>query len=191
MNNARILREIEDLLQSGASTKLEKARILDWMRADDPKCLGAVYVLLNKQAFLDKIEPKFSFDEVYKWSLHFLKRVLLENLENEWVSGRYEAARNLVALFQWLPGMNANWESAAAEIKKLLEEAYISGDERARICIITGVLEHLFDDSRATKLFSNWKQDSVLRGAYEEAISYAGEITERGREREGSGGNGP
>jgi hypothetical protein len=46
---------------------------------------------------------------------------------------------------------------------------YKEGDQRLRTCIVQATLEHLFERKPIKKYFSDWKQNPMLRDAFEEA----------------------
>jgi len=55
------------------------------------------------------------------------------------------------------------------DLKNWLGELYKNGDETIRKCIVQASLEHLFEQKPIRKFFSAWRNDAVLRVAYEEA----------------------
>jgi hypothetical protein len=63
--------------------------------------------------------------------------------------------------------------NALKELKTLLARVYREGDQKLKVAIITGALEHLFGDSRILRFFADWKDDPELRAAYFEALCYS------------------
>jgi len=60
-----------------------------------------------------------------------------------------------------------------AEIKEWLAKTYKAVDEVVKRCIVDGTLEHLFEDRKIARYFSDWQEDPVLAIAYREAMDWS------------------
>ena len=59
------------------------------------------------------------------------------------------------------------------EIKSRLARLYKSGDIDVRECIVNGILEHLFERNDVAAYFIDWKADSELGQAYDDALLWS------------------
>src|SRR5580658_1187208 len=57
--------------------------------------------------------------------------------------------------------------------KKWMEKLYRAGDEKIKRAIVEGILEHLFEKKGLRQSFADWKADSELKTAYDEAQLWA------------------
>jgi hypothetical protein len=57
--------------------------------------------------------------------------------------------------------------------KKLMEKLYRAGDEQIKRAVVDGTLEHLFEEKELRQFFADWKADSHLKTAYDEAQLWA------------------
>jgi hypothetical protein len=169
------LKEITDVLMPESFEGVvpgEKLR--KWMVSDDIEVLGAVFRLLHKKDRYTQIQPPLGFADYHIFHLHYYERCILENPDGEWSDSRYLAAHSFVAWFKGTWNDKTVPRLAFGEMKSFLEQLYKNGSEEIRTCIVTGILEHLFEESEIFHFFSDWKDDSRLKSAYEEASSYAG-----------------
>ena len=54
--------------------------------------------------------------------------------------------------------------------KNWLADLYKGSPEEIRTCIVQATLEHLLEQKHFREFFADWKNDPVLRRAYEEAL---------------------
>jgi hypothetical protein len=57
--------------------------------------------------------------------------------------------------------------------KKWMEKLYRAGNEKIKRAIVDGILEHLFEKKGLPQSFADWKADSELKTAYDEARLWA------------------
>ena len=55
----------------------------------------------------------------------------------------------------------------------VLARLYRDGDEKLKVSVITGVLEHLFTDRSIVRFVADWKHDPQLKPAYFEGLGQA------------------
>jgi hypothetical protein len=170
---SRALDEIaSELLSSEAKDIIAADRVRGWMKSDDIEALGATFSLLHNPEHYSRINPPLKFEDYRRFHLRYYERCLNENPVGVWSDSRYLAAHSLVAWFNGLWNDNTVPREALTELKSLLERLYREGDKDLRCAIITGALEHLFENREVLKFFRDWKTDSVLLPAYEEALGY-------------------
>lgn len=145
------------------------AEILAAMRADDTEVAGAVYDIVTNDELRKRIDPPVSAIELERGIVGYLERCILTDPKGEWTLTRYgaawEAQRYILEL--WDSG-NGNSDSFV-KWKKWMEKLYRAGDEEIKRAIVDGILEHLFEEKGLRDLFADWKVDSQLRTAYDEA----------------------
>jgi hypothetical protein len=136
--------------------------------------LGAVFKLLHKPEHYNRIEPPLTFGDYRAFHLNYYERCFRENPEGTWSDSRYIAAHSFVAWFFGLWNDETVSRDALAELKALLARLYSEGDEKLKVAVVTGALEHLFTDRKIVRYFADWKSDERLKAAYFEALGYAG-----------------
>jgi hypothetical protein len=143
-----------------------------WMGSEDLEALGALMVILTKKKHYLRITPPLGLDDYFPFLLHYFERCLRENVDGEWMDSSYTAAWSLV---NWFRGF---WDDPEVprkrlrEMKDWLARLYREGDERLRNCLVTGTLEHLFEDKAIARFFDDWRKDPVLTVAYREAMEW-------------------
>jgi hypothetical protein len=167
------LKQVEhELLRPGREGPLSREVVQQWMNNSELEVMGAVFKLLHKPEHYKRITPPLNFDDYRSFHLTYYERCLRENPEGAWCDSRYIAAHSLVAWFTGLWNDKSVPRDALRELKYLLARLYIEGDEKLRVAIITGVLEHLLAVRPLARFFADWKQDEELRAAYLEALGY-------------------
>lgn len=138
----------------------------EWIKSEDIEVLGHVYLVLNDSRF--HTDPPLSRDEYQKFAMHYYSRCLLENPDGEWSDSRYSAGWDIVRWFVQLWDDAQVPRSALTEIKQWLERLYRESDGALRKCIVTATVEHLFEREEIRGFFTDWKNDPVLKPAYDE-----------------------
>jgi hypothetical protein len=168
MNN-----ELEDVTQellSESVGNIDAKRVFIWMQNDDIEVLGATFKLLHKNEHYSRIVPPLCFADYHRFHLRYYERCLRVNPNGTWSDSRYSAAHSFVVWFEGIWEDTSHPREALGELKSLLENLYREGDEELRCCIVTGVLEHLFENPSIREFFDDWKRHSVLRSAYSQAV---------------------
>ncbi len=176
MSHHSVVDEIEAVMgvdfDHPLTTPIAQEQIKSWMQTEDVEGQGAVFALLMKPHHAKRIAPPMTFDDYHHFVMRYYERCFRENPDGEWADSRYSAGRSLV---NWFIG---NWNksevprSAFADLKAWLETLYIKGDQELRICLVTATFEHLFENKKIAKYFSDWEKDPVLKVAYEEAMRW-------------------
>lgn len=162
-----------ELMTPDTEKTLSGELVRQWIKSPNLETLGATFKLLHKPEHYNRISPPLGFDDYRSFHLNYYERCLRENPEGVWCDSRYIAAHSLVAWFNGLWGDETVSRDALRELKSLLARLYCDGDEKLRVSIITGALEHLFTDRNIVRFFADWKQDPQLKAAYFEALGYA------------------
>lgn len=167
------MRELDEIVKELLSERPERIicnnQLRRWMKSSDIETLGAAFKLLHKPKHYTRIRPPLTFADYHEFHLRYYERCLRENPDGVWCDSRYIAAHSLVAWFIGLWKDDAIPREALAEIKRLLETLYRSGNEELRCAIITGVLEHLFKHRDFVLFFNDWQADVVLKNGFSEA----------------------
>ncbi len=146
--------------------------VRQWVKSPDLEVMGAVFKLLHKPEHYNRINPPLAFDDYRTFHLNYYERCFRENPEGAWCDSRYIAAHSLVAWFTGLWNDETVPRDALRELKSLLARLYRDRDEKLKVAVITGTLEHLFTDRKILRFFADWKQDPQLKAAYFEALNY-------------------
>jgi hypothetical protein len=101
----------------------------------------------------------------------YLLRCIRENPQNEPEPTRYEAARELEAVFDDVAD-EANSGSTLAEMSAAVTQAFLDSDQSVRTAIETGFLEHALEQPRLRPLFAHWANDDRLREAWELCLAW-------------------
>jgi hypothetical protein len=170
--------EIERRVQAGE--RIGEPDLRRWMRAGDLETQGAVVALLDQyQRLLTAPPPQ---NETVDFYLDYFRRCIEENPVGEYAASRYLAAH---ALVNWYRAMRDDPQvprTVLARARRMLREVYEAGGPEVRECIVTGTLEHLFEDEAMREEFAEWQRHPHLREAYERALEWS-----RGRGHQGVG----
>jgi hypothetical protein len=163
-------------IRHGSDKKISREMVLDLMKNDDIEVKGVVYNFCTNSDYYINIEPNLTEEDYYHFIKDYLRRCLIENPSGEWTETRYEAGWSFVNWFKSYWKNKSLERDYASELKEWLAEIYVSGDDDVRLCISTSILEHIFDKKGISKFFSDWRNDPVLKQAFEEAMGCAGKI---------------
>jgi hypothetical protein len=146
------------------------------MHSEDLETAGAVYQLIMDEAYYTRIQPPLVADDYVAFLKRYYSRCVLEDPNGEWVDSRYEAAWGNARWISHLwhdPGVA---RPVLSDLKEWLLNLYREGDEHVRTSLITGTLEHLFEESELAVFFSDWRSNPLTGSAYQEALSYAQQL---------------
>jgi hypothetical protein len=153
--------------------EIPKAKVVDCMASEDIEAMGAVYYLLTGGAHVTRIQPSLMLDEAKDSFLAYYAHCFREDPDAEWADSRYTAGHGLMAWFKsmWYeePAVPV---SVFEEIKAWLADLYRNNDADVRLALVHACLEHLFEEKKIRKFFSDWKDDATLSEAYAEAVSW-------------------
>lgn len=152
---------------------IPKADILAGIRSDDVELSGAIYDIVTTDQLRKRIEPPLTGEEFDNLITEYFERCILADPKGERTLTRYGAAWEAQGCI--LGAWESEGESSESFVrwKKWMEKLYRAGDERIRRAIVDGILEHLFEKKGLPQSFSDWKADSELRVAYDEAQLWA------------------
>lgn len=178
-----LLEEIErELLAADAERPLSAESVRRWMKTTDLEAMGAVFTLLHEPQHYNRITPPLVFDDYRSFHLRYYEACFRENVDGKWCDSRYIAAHSLVRWFCGLWRDDSVPRVALDELKSLLARLYREGDADLKSAVVTGSLEHLFGDKNIRRFFADWKDDSELSSALQEALSYAQQIRDSDRD---------
>ncbi len=140
-----------------------------WMKSPDLETMGAVFSLINKREHYERIFPPLQIGDYRAFSLRYYKDCITQDSDGEWHDSPYTAAHSLVNWFNHLWKSRGNSDVALVELKELLACLYVSGGERVRRCVVTGVLEHMLQDHEIKRFFLDWRRDPNLKTALTQA----------------------
>lgn len=147
--------------------EISKDKILCWMGEEDLRIRGVLSVLTYEA--WSRIKPELTMQE----QCSFMQKYLMDCLEKNPKSGEYllsgfEAGRELA---KWVKHLNAkeNTKVVLKEVACNLESLYKKTNNETRNRIITGALEHIFENKNLIKLFEKWQYDPVLKEAFQQA----------------------
>jgi hypothetical protein len=141
-----------------------------WLKSDDIEILGFTSALIADARF--RIEPPLTPNEYKGFVTHYYERCLKEDPNGEWSDSRYSAGATLVNICGSLWSDSAVPREITKEPKDWLGRLYAEGDEALRTCIVTAVLEHLFEHKDIRESFSDWKKNPVLAIALKDASEW-------------------
>jgi hypothetical protein len=155
-----------------ATGPIQREDVRRWMDAPDIEAQGALLDLLMNRSHYLRIDPPLSFEDYHIFVMRYYERCFREDPDGEWSDTRYTAGWGLVNWFKGLWFDSNVPRSALGELKDWLARLYREGDEDVRTCLVTATLEHLFEERDIARFFADWKDDDVLRTAFEEAMDW-------------------
>ncbi|PYV54963.1 MAG: hypothetical protein DMG91_13315 [Acidobacteria bacterium] len=152
---------------------IPKVDLIEGISGDDPELAGAVYDIITTDRLKKRIEPPLADEELENLLMPYFERCILTDPKGEWTLTRYSAAWEAQGCM--LKGWDNDGGSSKsfARWKKWMERLYRAGDEAIKRAIVDGILEHLFEKKGLRQFFADWKADSELKTAYEEAQLWA------------------
>lgn len=146
--------------------------VVAWLGSDDIEVLGALYSYLMNVQYAKRIVPPLVFSDYAKFLTHYYERCFRENPDGDWSHGRYAAAWDLAGWFGTIWKDRKVDRNELVKMKSWLARTYKDADEPTRRCIVTGTLEHLFENREIAKFFDDWKAHPELSTAYAEAAEW-------------------
>jgi len=153
--------------------KIPRPLVRKWMQSNDVEVLGAVYSLFMEPRYYRRIQPSLTIDDYRKFVLPFLQRCILDNPQGDWSLTRYEAAWCAEDWFTQLWNDKHVPRRELSRMKAWLVKMYMDNGGEVRQCIVTAVLEHLFERTDIRRFFSDWQKDPVLRGAFSASTAWS------------------
>jgi hypothetical protein len=152
---------------------IPKADILAGIRSDDSELAGAIYDIVTTDKLSKRIDPPLTDEELDTLIAEYFERCILTDPKGERTLTRYGAA------WEAQDCIRDTWESEGGSSesfvrwKKWMEKLYRAGNEKIKRAIVDGILEHLFEKKGLRQSFADWKADSELKTAYDEARLWA------------------
>ena len=141
-----------------------------WMLAEDTEGRAALYAYLRKPGNEAKVRPEIPGKVLQRFFFSYLQECILSNTVSEWAHSRYEACWDLAGLVKaW--ARHAPTLPIVGEVKAWIEWAYMSRQE-LRTALVTGFLEHVFEERSAREQFADWKKHPTLASAYAQAMNW-------------------
>ena|SRR5437868_6935623 len=150
-----------------------KADIVAGIRSDDTELAGAIYDIVTTDKLRKRIEPPLADEELESLAMRYFERCILTDPKGEWTLTRYSAAREAQRCMLDLWDSEGGDNEAFVKWKKWMEKLYRHGDEAIKRAVVDGILEHLFEEKGLRQFFTDWKADSELKTAYDEAQLWA------------------
>lgn len=165
--------EVEEIVWRRGGGSIPRERVREWMSSADLSVLGAVWELvIENQKALDRIEPPLTEEEHDDFRLGYYELCMAANPHFDYGLSRYEAAREVYALFRRAP---QEWvdDGFLPRVKDRLAALYRKSDADVRLAIETGALEHILEETRWQRFFEDWQSDPLLKEAYDRAMEWA------------------
>jgi hypothetical protein len=163
------IQEVSEILLHQPKDPIGAEDVRQWLESNDIEVLGAAFRLLHNPEQYTRVSPPLTFNDYRNFHIKYFARCLREDPKGDWCESRYLAGHSLVRWFKGLWSDQDIPREALAELKALLGQLAKEPDEGLRNCILTAVLEHLFEDEDILAFFSEWKEDRGLRSIYDEA----------------------
>ena len=139
----------------------------EWMNSGDIEIAGFAYHMMGDARF--KVQPPLTVEEYVDFIKRYYERGLRENSDGDWSNNRFSAGSDLVNIFARLWRDQQVPRALLSDLKNWLGVLYKSVDEEIRHSVVQATLEHLVEQKPIRDFFSDWRQDPVLRIAYDEA----------------------
>ena len=152
---------------------IPKVDLIEGISGDDPELAGAVYDIITTDRLKKRIEPPLADEELENLLMPYFERCILTDPKGEWTLTRYSAAWEAQGCMLKVWDSDGGSSKSFARWKKWMERLYRAGDEAIKRAIVDGILEHLFEEKELRQFFADWKADSELKTAYEEAQLWA------------------
>lgn len=149
---------------------IARSQVEAWMLAEDTEQKAALYAYLRKPGGEERVHPEIQSKVLRNFFFAYLQERILSNAATEWMHSRYEACWDLAGLVKvWARHTPAL--PIISEVKAWMEWAYTSHPE-LRTALVTGFLEHAFEERAAREQFADWKKHPILASAYTQAMNW-------------------
>ena len=152
--------------------EVSRSRLLSWMRHDDLEVQGQVYELLRDRRKLLRVVPPLDEREYRTFYRTHMVAVMGAELEPLSDLNNFAPAWDIAGWLRSLVDDSAVTPKTLDEFVDWLAAVYISSSPKVRTVLVTGALEHLFEDRRIRKLFAAWKSHPQLSAAYADAMMW-------------------
>jgi hypothetical protein len=153
--------------------RISKADIVAGILSDDTELAGAIYDIVTTDKLRKRIEPPLTDEELGNLEMRYFERCILTDPKGEWTLTRYSAAWEAQRCMLDLWDSKGGDSQPFVKWKKWMENLYRVGEEAIKRAVVDGILEHLFEEKGLRKFFADWKADSELKTAYDEAQLWA------------------
>jgi hypothetical protein len=161
------------------------------MGSDDIDVLGALHSYLTESPERLRIEPPLPPEEYETFLLRYLGLCLHGYPDSEWAEDVYSAGRLWGNLFRERWRESGGPSPQVEALKTWLADYYRAAGFSLQGRIITSLLEHLFTDEEFAAYFSDWREDPVLREAYEHGMIWPRTFYEERRSAGDQGDHSP
>ena len=158
--------------------------------------MSLVSTILLEAEYCKRIAPRLLLEDTFNFLISFFEQciekdpkdstfqlcieedptIIKELKYKEYLFSRYEAGWAVTNWFLCLWDDDQVPLSALQTLKDWIANVYLKGDEKIRTCIITAILEHLFEHNKVRSFFGDWKKDPNLKSAYLEAKEFGNYI---------------
>jgi hypothetical protein len=170
---SKLAKEIYNYFQSNLDV-YDGGLIKKWLKSNEIEALAVLDVFINEEKYYLKIQPPLTFLDYYNMVLKYFSLCLKNDHMSAWINSRYTAGRDLIGWFMSFWNDKKVPRKYLNQMKDWIAGLYKEGDKELKECIITATLEHLFEDIKVLKFFSDWENDPELKEAYESAKEWWG-----------------
>jgi hypothetical protein len=143
--------------------------VLAAMASDSLDVQAALYDHIMQSRFARLIDPPLELSDYLTFVPDFTRRCMQRNFSNEWVPERHLIGHDFRKWFESLFEDKDIPRDISVRLKEWLAQFYRESDAELRLAIVNAILEHLFENRRIRRFFSDWKTDPLLSQAYAEA----------------------
>ena len=149
---------------------IPKEAVLRWIgAASDLPALSKLYRLTGESYY--RIQPDLGSELTCGLIQRYLLECIRQNVKDEKIQGRWEAAQTLHAWFCRLAEMEGRSEILQGAAQTVTE-LYLASGEEIRNAIEQGFLEHALEMATLRPYFEYWSSDSRLRAAWGRALEW-------------------
>ena len=116
----------------------------------------------------NRITPPLTIEEICAFAQVYFRKSFLETPR-----GTYAPTLEFIHWFIVLWTNPSIPRQYADNLKRMLAELYRSGTRVTRDRVVYGLLEHLCENPKVARYFSDWKDDPDLKTAYTLALEWA------------------
>ena len=162
------LNEIDATLE--ASGPIPRDRVVRWIEGtSDLRTLAKLYRLTDEG--YSRIQPDLGMDATCALIQRYLLQCIRENVKDDEVLSRFDAAMDLHGWLRHLLSMGGN-EKVLRDAATAITDLFLNSGEDVRYTLETGFLEHALETEGLRPYFEHWAADPVLRVAWEAALAW-------------------
>lgn len=140
-------------------------------QTDDLLKLGILREIITSH--WNRLDPALNVAKCSRVVVRYLLSCLEQNPEpSDYLLSRYESAHELLRLVRHWENGTQEFQCLMRETIESIRELYVRTDDKTRLCIETGFLEHLLENRLSLRWLNRWESDPITATAITDSLKW-------------------